>query len=924
MNVSNVAVDPYNLGWYEVTSLGLDGFKIAEEINRRIEEWNGRGNMWKQYRELADSQVEEEHQLTLSYGSSCSLARAGRYWGNKERVNPAALKSLLERTFFDPTAMESVACQMDALFIGTPPIQGQATPSERALRYVQRLNQFGSSSVAGYALSAEVMGIEGIAVAKAPRPKDEAKVCPYTGAQGTSNPSFNTCQYGLQVKRASSSSTPNSSEAAGADLVHELFVGLFTTNRLRRIVPNFSYIYGGFRCPPPVLGVPEEIVDPSTGEKKTTVPVISWCRSGGDVQGNVPIVPYVLYESILPSVPFSKYVKSCSPEQFLTSFAQLLLALHIGWQQVGFTHYDLHSGNVLLREVVGVPSFWLGYEVDGVAYYIRTERVATIIDYGQVHVQVDTEAILQQKNGYGTQEREGYRISHGQIQPWLIGYQQFPDRSFPAYDSYKLLMFLHEDSRGNVGVQKVIETLLGYFLAPGTNINALHGVQFPSRYALPYDDITSQITHLELFKYLVQHYPSVSTLTRPSEPVMGCGGNEVCFTASQWDLQLGLRDEVGPSSFFEYYDFLPSLTPNYPFNNYNNAKQQHMDEINTLGEEISSLAQGTAALHLSGLNILSYQAMEAIRSSHQRLYTLTNKIEWMETLLRVGMVVASSLGDFEYHNALSQLETSLSSYRPKLCELMQSASDNYAEVCRERTRLGNQWIQGLKRDPRLKWYEESMADIVTIQYTTCCSRMLPQATKPYSTGTGMKQSLNKIWSTSNPTVPNSPSTSPSQISSSLQGQSGTTGMWGSAPARAVGGRPNTPTFTTPYPPPTRATSNTPTFRGSKLKLQEEGVQGYFTPTKVQTSVQTQNQSRTPEPWGTAQERSESPSIRTLSPPRPITSSPMNLQYQQTEESGIKPQMPQYGGSKSTTSYYLGYVEMPIKTRTMPLFSPFHS
>lgn len=163
--------------------------------------------------------------------------------------------------------------------------------------------------------------------------------------------------------------------------IHEVFAALKAINPLRNFCPNFSILYGGFMC-----GKPDGI-------------------SGRICGGNLD-VPYTIYESI-PGDTLFKTIVALQDRQsigaaltemvdkdyaeILASLLQLYFALKIAHRQAyKFSHRDLHVENVIMRplkkemliryrsqvmdEIRGLPQF----DID---YYVRCNKVATIIDY---------------------------------------------------------------------------------------------------------------------------------------------------------------------------------------------------------------------------------------------------------------------------------------------------------------------------------------------------------------------------------------------------------------------------------------------------------------------------------------------------------------------------------------------------------------
>jgi hypothetical protein len=188
----------------------------------------------------------------------------------------------------------------------------------------------------------------------------------------------------------------NQNKKYTSDLIHELIVGLFGTNKLRQYIPNFSYIFAGFQC---------------GGIEMKDNKIKSYCNDKDTFQ-------YILYEFI-KGLSFSDIIKNISIEGFLDLFLQILFSLQIAYEKIDFTHYDLHNGNIIIRTPFN-HDFYIPYKTNNTTYYIKTNKIATIIDYGYSHIKYND-------NNYGIYNYPEYDVKG--------------EKSFPLYDVYKLLMF---------------------------------------------------------------------------------------------------------------------------------------------------------------------------------------------------------------------------------------------------------------------------------------------------------------------------------------------------------------------------------------------------------------------------------------------------------------------------------------------------
>lgn len=222
------------------------------------------------------------------------------------------------------------------------------------------------------------------------------------------------------------------------DMVHEIFVATHGTNELRRLIPNFAYVYGGFQCAPSVFD--------SKGK------LISLCGTGKKTQ-------YIVYETIAPAIDFNTAVAGnektntedlFTPKTLYDAFLQIALATYMAWKRFDWTHYDLNRENVLLRRVPHHPEFLIRYEFEGMDVYVKSDRVSTIIDFGYSHIKVGG-------------KHYGYAIPE---------YGVFPDHSNPLLDMYKLMLFVAssavDDKRDDL--IKVLAEFYKYFSSEDINI----------------------------------------------------------------------------------------------------------------------------------------------------------------------------------------------------------------------------------------------------------------------------------------------------------------------------------------------------------------------------------------------------------------------------------------------------------------------
>lgn len=204
------------------------------------------------------------------------------------------------------------------------------------------------------------------------------------------------------------------------NLVHEAFVGIFCTNLLRSIVPNFAYVYGYTKCSPPII------------ENDT---VNNWCQTK-----DKELSTYLFMENVKNAVPLSTFIKQSSTTLVNVKhiILQITQALKSGWEQFSYQHNDLHGNNVLVRIFDQEQTF---------PYYdrnigITTKCIPYIIDYG-----------------HSSFLFQGYEMKN-----------VFLEHSTPVHplaDIYKIICFAAEslllDNKQNGDIYKWLSTLFEIF-----------------------------------------------------------------------------------------------------------------------------------------------------------------------------------------------------------------------------------------------------------------------------------------------------------------------------------------------------------------------------------------------------------------------------------------------------------------------------
>ena len=177
-------------------------------------------------------------------------------------------------------------------------------------------------------------------------------------------------------------------------ILREYYIGVEAINNLRYTVPNFLYTLGGF-------------FNKDESDKENA---------------------FILYEYI-PGYTINDLITTnkINFSQWLNIFFQLLIALEMAQRKIQFTHYDLHTSNIIVRNTKGKDISFV-VPIDNVQYsIINPEYIPVIIDYGFTSVFTKNKTIG--KNDYK------YYTNNGIYNVYL-----------PGHDIYKFIAFSLDDA----------------------------------------------------------------------------------------------------------------------------------------------------------------------------------------------------------------------------------------------------------------------------------------------------------------------------------------------------------------------------------------------------------------------------------------------------------------------------------------------
>jgi len=450
-------------------------------FDRYLKKLGSDPNLRKKNQSLVNQQRNEEKKAL----SSMSTCPSNFLPGAREKLSTVDIKQLAkikDNQFYNVNAMLAMACLSEAVYFQAPYKTGALSASNSIRNWFRDLRQIGAPSVDGAAMSASLKDTSGMMVIKTAK-------------------------------------DPNNQ-----DFIHELFVGT-VLNSLRSEIPNFAYVYGGFRCRPALINQDDK-------------QVVSWCTdqpSDSDINVN-----YVLYENVFPSVDARSAMSNISRMGFLSMMVQICLATQRAYELHQYTHYDLHSENVLLRDPKDAMNQKYGTAGDRYflpmphrfkKVYVPVTKIATIIDYGRSYV-------TDKGRSYG------YELIEGSI---------FPDRPFPMFDIYKFLMFCGQDAlAGKVNREALTaaELVFRFFNKDDDFVNAIKRER-EAFYQLPLNSKTKNLKIPDLVDHIAKEEPKILVTALPSgSQVVGCDGE--CLNYQK--IMSKVTVEKPPSSVIDYFE----------------------------------------------------------------------------------------------------------------------------------------------------------------------------------------------------------------------------------------------------------------------------------------------------------------------------------------------------------------------------------
>jgi hypothetical protein len=581
-----------------------------------------------------EQQRKEEDMVNTT--SICDWSTLGNIRDNIMSLNGSELKQLVNDNFYDENVMKGAMCTVDSIFYSSPYDTGSLYLNNRIRLYIENLRKSGPYLVSDFENAKDMFFIK----------------------------------YGKEV-------------------LHELIVGLFGTNKLRKHIPNFAYVYGGFKCSPP-------IIDQDTQE------VLSWC-----LQTDNP-VGYVLYENINPHTTMDTYIKRCTGKEFTNIYLQLIYSLRLASQLIDYTHYDLNHERVLLRTIPKTDMFQIKYETERGIEYITTHMIPTIINYSYSHIKTS--------DIYNKSNELLFPSSHlGKSD--FVQLSIFPYTSWIFHDIYKFLMFstVLALKYNNMSVLDECTKIFRFFNHSEDILSAID-IQLPVFFSLPLVKSTSNLSIDDLCTYIrtVCNCDFISSF-KSNVPLLNC--EELCMSEDGFYTRIGLKDKLFPDNILEFYDISVRLQNENRIVekerikdgfNYDIYMHEHLEVIRSLYEDITYILHNIKYVDLGDLSteqIMTYNTLAIVKSLYTSIVTLIDKVIQLRFYKNVGIAVAT---EYQDNNSIEFIRGIMFRYDKEVIPKLRNAR----LIINKNHDILNGIMDDsyIRKDKRLEWYWNNRKD----------------------------------------------------------------------------------------------------------------------------------------------------------------------------------------------------------------------
>lgn len=596
---------------------------------------------------LIAARQKQNEQTLLANTQVCSIPVIEDINNKLSDLDPTNLQKFISSQFYNQNVMNAMMCTVNSVAYASPYDTGSYPMNEKIRKYFRNLQQIGSDSVEGYALLSD----------------------------------FDDMKDSLIIKV--------SRDPGHDELLHELIVGIFGTNQIRSRIPNYAYLYGGWKCSPPAI-------DPNTKE------VTAWCLNNNNS------VNYIAYEAITPSVSARQYFKTIGddPMGFLNVYLQVLNALQIGLETCDFTHNDLHDENVLIRQIPKTQGskkfdyqnnnkFQIFYKD---SEYFTTDVFPVIIDFGISHIFVPerrgTNGVIIPGAHYGPTNRE-----------WHLAY---PNQSNIMGDAYKFFMYcvFNIRTQGYVNTLNLMRKIFTYW-------NDTEDLEFAllnnsdTRYVLPLNDVTRSMSIPMLIDHIrgVAELPFIGKRDR-SLRVLDC--ENLCLTENEVLNEIGLNKRLAaPDDAVEMWSLVHRLNKERLYTERDLLLQQFAGKYHIAMGELLKDIVGLNNEIMGPVPVVSsrnFETKRVLKEIQGLYYGVADKMEAAYDIVQLLKVAGDLSSWYRDEKTIEKVQTMTGIYNTEAHPQLIRYLDELRVIGKELDNAGIRPVLGLGRRSPYEWY----------------------------------------------------------------------------------------------------------------------------------------------------------------------------------------------------------------------------
>jgi hypothetical protein len=265
--------------------------------------------------------------------------------------------------------------------------------------------------------------------------------------------------------------------------------------------------------------------------------VSSWCSVSNKNDDQ-----YIVTENIYNSKHISK-IKNMTILKFLEIYLQLLNALYLAYKKFDYTHYDLHSGNILIYELDDYNSIPNYLEENT---YIISKYIVYIIDYGYSYC---VDPITKSKITVSTFE---------DAKRFFI----YPNKPHPGHDMYKILLYSFEEiHNNNKDIYRDMNTLYKYFDGYNNDILKRLELALNNRENDFFQKEYFKFDHVDFYNYIKKNFNTSSIISKNSKNTVLSGVFNL-----KYDYDALLKKENESKNYCSAIDNFMKEFENYTYN----------------------------------------------------------------------------------------------------------------------------------------------------------------------------------------------------------------------------------------------------------------------------------------------------------------------------------------------------------------------